>query len=84
MHGAEINEELARAEGIDAHFMAKAQVINESLEECGMGRLQVSALRKTWARDSLLTPRIVPAVGALHECRLWLRTCVSSGDLRYR
>ncbi|GAA5967349.1 hypothetical protein JCM8115_006115 [Rhodotorula mucilaginosa] len=40
VRGAEINEELARAEGIDAHFMAKAQVINESLEECGMGRFQ--------------------------------------------
>ncbi|GAA5978630.1 hypothetical protein JCM10908_004429 [Rhodotorula pacifica] len=40
VHGAEVNEELARAEGIDAHFMAKAQVINQSLEECGMGRFQ--------------------------------------------
>jgi hypothetical protein len=39
---ASINESLAAAEGIDVQFMAKAGVINGALEECGMGRFQVS------------------------------------------
>lgn len=46
VHNQESNEALAQAEGIDAHFMVKAQVINEALEECGMGRFQVLRLTR--------------------------------------
>ncbi|BGP53705.1 hypothetical protein JCM8202_003636 [Rhodotorula sphaerocarpa] len=38
--GQQDEEETAHAEGVDAHFMAKARVINVALEECGMGRFQ--------------------------------------------